>query len=88
MTLTEAEPRLELNLWDFSTEPDDCVLDLTLSLKPSFSGTGAWILSCEVQEILVTFHLAGRGMLFHIAIFRIADLGKHVPRRTEEVRNY
>ncbi|PWZ53351.1 hypothetical protein Zm00014a_013553 [Zea mays] len=47
----KAEPRLELNLWDFSTEPDDCVLDLTLSLKPSFSGT---------------------------------DLGKHVPRRTEE----
>lgn len=41
ITLTEAHPRLELNLWDFSTEPDDCFLDLTLSLKPSFPGTGA-----------------------------------------------
>ncbi|OEL31593.1 Cyclin-dependent kinase F-3 [Dichanthelium oligosanthes] len=35
----KAHPRLELNLWDFSTEPDDCFLDLTLSLKPSFPGT-------------------------------------------------
>ncbi|CAN6321964.1 unnamed protein product [Urochloa humidicola] len=35
----KAPPRLELNLWDFSTEPDDCFLDLTLSLKPSFPGT-------------------------------------------------
>lgn len=35
----KATPRLELNLWDFSTEPDDCFLDLTLSLKPSLPGT-------------------------------------------------
>jgi len=35
----KAHPKLELNLWDFSTEPDDCFLDLTLSLKPSFPGT-------------------------------------------------
>ncbi|KAG2545580.1 hypothetical protein PVAP13_9KG013041 [Panicum virgatum] len=38
----KAHPKLELNLWDFSTEPDDCFLDLTLSLKPSFPGTGFW----------------------------------------------
>ncbi|KAL6638539.1 hypothetical protein ACP70R_023650 [Stipagrostis hirtigluma subsp. patula] len=36
---SRAHPRLELNLWDFSTEPDDCFLDLTLSLKPSFPET-------------------------------------------------
>ncbi|PUZ36094.1 hypothetical protein GQ55_9G011900 [Panicum hallii var. hallii] len=36
---SKAHPKLELNLWDFSTEPDDCFLDLTLSLKPSFPGT-------------------------------------------------
>ncbi|XP_062213003.1 cyclin-dependent kinase F-3-like isoform X2 [Phragmites australis] len=36
---SRAHPRLELNLWNFSTEPDDCFLDLTLSLKPSFPGT-------------------------------------------------
>jgi len=33
MNESRANPRLELNLWSFSTEPDD--LDLTLSLKPS-----------------------------------------------------
>ncbi|KAK3145496.1 hypothetical protein QOZ80_3BG0253530 [Eleusine coracana subsp. coracana] len=36
---SSTHPRLELNLWDFSTEPDDSFLDLTLSLKPSFHGT-------------------------------------------------
>ncbi|TVU44148.1 hypothetical protein EJB05_03582 [Eragrostis curvula] len=36
---SRAHPRLELNLWDFSSEPDDSFLDLTLSLKPSFHET-------------------------------------------------
>ncbi|XP_010243458.2 PREDICTED: serine/threonine-protein kinase MHK isoform X2 [Nelumbo nucifera] len=31
------EPKLELNLWDFGTEPDDCFLGLTLAVKPSVS---------------------------------------------------
>ncbi|XP_022771516.1 serine/threonine-protein kinase MHK-like isoform X1 [Durio zibethinus] len=31
------EPNLELNLWDFDTEPDDCFLGLTLAVKPSVS---------------------------------------------------
>ncbi|GJM97236.1 hypothetical protein PR202_ga14147 [Eleusine coracana subsp. coracana] len=39
---SSTHPRLELNLWDFSTEPDDSFLDLTLSLKPSFHGTGTF----------------------------------------------
>lgn len=30
-----ATPNLELNLWDFDTEPDDCFLGLTLAVKPS-----------------------------------------------------
>ncbi|GLT42248.1 hypothetical protein SLA2020_162610 [Shorea laevis] len=34
------EPNLELNLWDFSTEPDDCFLGLTLAVKPSVSNLG------------------------------------------------
>ncbi|XP_015699021.1 cyclin-dependent kinase F-3 isoform X1 [Oryza brachyantha] len=38
-TESRLNPRLELNLWDFGTEPEDSYLDLTLSLKPSFSGT-------------------------------------------------
>uniref|UniRef100_A0A0E0KLI7 Protein kinase domain-containing protein n=1 Tax=Oryza punctata TaxID=4537 RepID=A0A0E0KLI7_ORYPU len=38
-TETRPNPRLELNLWDFGTEPEDNYLDLTLSLKPSFPGT-------------------------------------------------
>ncbi|KAL1162879.1 hypothetical protein V6Z11_A07G232100 [Gossypium hirsutum] len=32
-----AKPNLELNLWDFGTEPDDCFLGLTLAVKPSAS---------------------------------------------------
>ncbi|XP_042514921.1 serine/threonine-protein kinase MHK-like isoform X1 [Macadamia integrifolia] len=32
-----SEPKLELSLWDFSTEPDDCFLGLTLAVKPSVS---------------------------------------------------
>ncbi|WOL03684.1 cyclin-dependent kinase F-3 isoform X3 [Canna indica] len=28
-------PKLELNLWDFGTESDDCFLGLTLAVKPS-----------------------------------------------------
>ncbi|XVF81243.1 hypothetical protein PTKIN_Ptkin15bG0140000 [Pterospermum kingtungense] len=32
-----AEPNLELNLWDFDTQPDDCFLGLTLAVKPSVS---------------------------------------------------
>ncbi|XP_059660079.1 serine/threonine-protein kinase MHK isoform X2 [Cornus florida] len=32
-----AKPNLELNLWDFGTEPDDCFLGLTLAVKPSVS---------------------------------------------------
>ncbi|XP_065875965.1 serine/threonine-protein kinase MHK isoform X2 [Euphorbia lathyris] len=31
------EPNLELNLWDFGGEPDDCFLGLTLAVKPSIS---------------------------------------------------
>nr|KJB42551.1 hypothetical protein B456_007G157300 [Gossypium raimondii] len=33
----ESKPNLELNLWDFDTEPDDCFLGLTLAVKPSVS---------------------------------------------------
>ncbi|XP_068665710.1 cyclin-dependent kinase F-3 isoform X2 [Aristolochia californica] len=32
---TGAKPKLELNLWDFGTESDDCFLGLTLAVKPS-----------------------------------------------------
>lgn len=32
------QPKLELNLWDFGTESDDCFLGLTLAVKPSISG--------------------------------------------------
>uniref|UniRef100_A0A5B6YNW8 cyclin-dependent kinase n=1 Tax=Davidia involucrata TaxID=16924 RepID=A0A5B6YNW8_DAVIN len=52
-----AKPNFELNLWDFSTEPDDCFLGLTLAVKPSVSnldtvhkvskGTGEDILVCS-----------------------------------------
>ncbi|OVA11853.1 Protein kinase domain [Macleaya cordata] len=34
---TGGKPKLELNLWDFGTEPDDCFLGLTLAVKPSTS---------------------------------------------------
>ncbi|XVE72706.1 hypothetical protein DITRI_Ditri11bG0060700 [Diplodiscus trichospermus] len=37
---TGAKPSLELNLWDFDTEPDDCFLGLTLAVKPSVSNLG------------------------------------------------
>ncbi|MBA0741681.1 hypothetical protein Gogos_014816, partial [Gossypium gossypioides] len=36
----ESKPNLELNLWDFDTEPDDCFLGLTLAVKPSVSRLG------------------------------------------------
>jgi hypothetical protein len=32
-----AMPNLELNLWDFNTDHDDCFLGLTLAVKPSVS---------------------------------------------------
>ncbi|GAV78214.1 Pkinase domain-containing protein [Cephalotus follicularis] len=32
-----SKPNLELNLWDFGTEPDDCFLGLTLAVKHSAS---------------------------------------------------
>ncbi|XP_058093385.1 cyclin-dependent kinase F-3 isoform X2 [Magnolia sinica] len=34
---TGSKPKLELNLWDFDTESDDCFLGLTLAVKPSVS---------------------------------------------------
>ncbi|XP_034916012.1 serine/threonine-protein kinase MHK isoform X1 [Populus alba] len=34
------KPNLELNLWDFGAEPDDCFLGLTLAVKPSVSNLG------------------------------------------------
>jgi len=37
---TDVKPKLELNLWDFGTESDDCFLGLTLAVKPSISGLG------------------------------------------------
>uniref|UniRef100_A0A2P2LV81 cyclin-dependent kinase n=1 Tax=Rhizophora mucronata TaxID=61149 RepID=A0A2P2LV81_RHIMU len=33
-------PNLELNLWDFGAEADDCFLGLTLAVKPSISNLG------------------------------------------------
>ncbi|KAG8641992.1 hypothetical protein MANES_12G049600v8 [Manihot esculenta] len=36
-----AKPNLELNLWDFGAEPDDCFLGLTLAVKPSISNLEA-----------------------------------------------
>ncbi|ONK71629.1 uncharacterized protein A4U43_C04F10670 [Asparagus officinalis] len=35
---TNVKPKLELNLWDFGAESDDCFLGLTLAVKPSRSG--------------------------------------------------
>ncbi|KAJ4833408.1 hypothetical protein Tsubulata_027370 [Turnera subulata] len=35
-----AKPNLELNLWNFGAEPDDCFLGLTLAVKPSVSDLG------------------------------------------------
>ncbi|KAJ6403733.1 hypothetical protein OIU84_012021 [Salix udensis] len=35
------KPNLELNLWDFGAEPDDCFLGLTLAVKPSVSNLDA-----------------------------------------------
>ncbi|XAR60930.1 Cyclin-dependent kinase [Bertholletia excelsa] len=50
-------PNLELKLWDFGTQPDDCFLGLTLAVKPSVSdldishnvskGAGEDILFCS-----------------------------------------
>ncbi|KAF5930654.1 hypothetical protein HYC85_031527 [Camellia sinensis] len=37
-------PNLELKLWDFGTQPDDCFLGLTLAVKPSVSNLGFWSL--------------------------------------------
>jgi hypothetical protein len=37
---TGPKPNLELNLWDFGAEPDDCFLGLTLAVKPSVSNLG------------------------------------------------
>ncbi|XP_058093386.1 cyclin-dependent kinase F-3 isoform X3 [Magnolia sinica] len=39
-----SKPKLELNLWDFDTESDDCFLGLTLAVKPSVSNLGDTVL--------------------------------------------
>lgn len=33
-------PSLELNLWDFGAEPDQCFLGLTLAIRPSVPDMG------------------------------------------------
>uniref|UniRef100_A0A1D1Z4Y2 cyclin-dependent kinase n=1 Tax=Anthurium amnicola TaxID=1678845 RepID=A0A1D1Z4Y2_9ARAE len=40
-SLMGREPKLELNLWDFGTEQDDCFLGLSLAVKPSVSNLDA-----------------------------------------------
>ncbi|XP_015582032.2 serine/threonine-protein kinase MHK isoform X2 [Ricinus communis] len=40
-SIAGAKPNLELNLWDFGAEPDDCFLGLTLAVKPSISNLDA-----------------------------------------------
>ncbi|KAA3459267.1 serine/threonine-protein kinase MHK-like isoform X5 [Gossypium australe] len=40
-----AKPNLELNLWDFGTEPNDCFLGLTLAVKPSASNLGNMVVT-------------------------------------------
>ncbi|RWR79934.1 cyclin-dependent kinase F-3 isoform X1 [Cinnamomum micranthum f. kanehirae] len=37
LNFARTKPKLELNLWDFDTETDDCFLGLTLAVKPSVS---------------------------------------------------
>ncbi|KAL6338392.1 hypothetical protein AAG906_020476 [Vitis piasezkii] len=44
-----AKPNLELNLWDFGREPDDCFLGLTLAVKPSVSN----LASPEFEELFL-----------------------------------
>ncbi|PKA47417.1 Cyclin-dependent kinase F-3 [Apostasia shenzhenica] len=39
---TGSNPKLELNLWDFGNESDDCFLGLTLAVKPSVSNPVFW----------------------------------------------
>lgn len=38
--LSGAKPNLELKLYDFGPDPDDCFLGLTLAVKPSVSNLG------------------------------------------------
>lgn len=40
LNFARTKPKLELNLWDFDTETDDCFLGLTLAVKPSVSNLG------------------------------------------------
>ncbi|KAJ8763082.1 hypothetical protein K2173_023287 [Erythroxylum novogranatense] len=42
-----AKPNLELNLWDFGADTDDCFLGLTLAVKPSISNLEA---VCNVSQ--------------------------------------
>ncbi|KAL6952027.1 cyclin-dependent kinase [Sarracenia purpurea var. burkii] len=48
-------PNLELKLWDFGTQPDDCFLGLTLAVKPSVSNSGnKSCLQCVVVNLIDT----------------------------------
>ncbi|KDP45288.1 hypothetical protein JCGZ_15153 [Jatropha curcas] len=50
-----AKPNLELNLWDFGAESDDCFLGLTLAVKPSISNLEAVQTVSESMEENILF---------------------------------
>ncbi|XP_038985899.1 cyclin-dependent kinase F-3 isoform X2 [Phoenix dactylifera] len=47
---TGPKPKLELNLWDFGTESDDCFLGLTLAVKPSITNIDVNLASQHSRE--------------------------------------
>ncbi|OAY84446.1 Cyclin-dependent kinase F-3 [Ananas comosus] len=51
---TGTNPSLELNLWDFGAEPDQCFLGLTLAIRPSVPdmGVGNHVSQHPTEEIL------------------------------------
>lgn len=55
------EPKLELNLWDFGAQKDDCFLGLTLGVKPSVSRLGKAIYD-SVQSFFPFFNMGIRSL--------------------------
>lgn len=68
-----ATPNLELNLWDFGSEPDDCFLGLTLAVKPTVSNFSKYSFTRDIYNLLgctcLGMYRGGRGVLNTIFYF-------------------
>ncbi|RRT61269.1 hypothetical protein GW17_00046418 [Ensete ventricosum] len=74
------KPKLELNLWDFGTESDDCFLGLTLAVKPSIpdrvhacTQTMQTCMQEQICMITKSIHMLSSDQPSFLQFFRMQD---------------